>query len=81
MARFNASGLVYRAQLCFDHFLTKGERTGFKVGLNIGYTFTPGNWKFENNGQAVDNAPSLNMSGGFVSITIGGGALFPKLNK
>lgn len=75
MARFQGGGMLCCFQVGFNRFLSGEGRSGFCIGLNAGYTFTPQSWELASGGQVANDAPHVKMNNLFVSLTIGGGFL------
>lgn len=75
MTTIRSGGVLLSGQLIWQYFFSSASMQGFFVGLKVGYKYAPVAWHSSINETTLNNAPDLNMSGAFVTLFIGGGAL------
>lgn len=75
MLAASAGGLLVSAEATYQYFFNREHTQGFFIGLKGGYKYAPANWRFGVNGQNFNQSPSINMTGWYVTIIIGGGSV------
>lgn len=78
MVQLNAGGWLCNMQLGYNFFLRKAATDGFFIGVKGGYSLSSDNNRFYQDNKVVNNSPSVNLSGFYLSLTLGGGGLFTK---
>jgi len=73
------SGLILSAQLSIEHIFGS-DNGGTLIGLHAGYNFSPSDWAWGWNNSNIHNAPSINMDGFFLRVSIGAGGYAKKNN-
>jgi hypothetical protein len=75
MMKAGAAGWFVNAEITYQHFFMASGLQGFFIGARAGYRYSPTDWRFACNGQPFGNSPTINLTGLYISLLIGGGGL------
>jgi len=71
-----AGGVFYNLQLAWQIMLGSEDKAGWSLGFKAGYKFTSSDWSLDVNGQKNSGNPKVSLAGYYLSVTLGGGAIF-----